>query len=350
MKKLIAKFCLLVLVVGAPLVSLNVAYTQTNFWAANNSRYYLNDYPDDIQLLNLGNSHERAAFRWTRTFSEPAHNFALSSQSPRYGFNLLEDRKDALAPGAVVLIPVSYFDFETDFIKLYSGVNKAYNTRYYATMQEKRHIVSYSFEDDLLYNYFPALTAKENLVHIIDDIPVPTSHDVSNATVVGGLEDVKKAARWKAQDWEAYVTVPLNDEEAVAEATKENVYWIERTIAYCYENGYTPVLLSSPVTDALTLDLPEERIKRFDEDVEGILSDYPDLLYLDYSRDERFSTCYALFADSDHLNARGGDAFTMQVLVDLAERGVVPWSDLAFEQDELDLAMRDAIVDTERLD
>lgn len=329
MKKLVLKFLALALAIALPLMVANTLYLQTNFWLTNNERYRIVDHPDDIELLNLGNSHEYAALRWGDLFDGTAHNFALSSQSPRYGLSVLKDKERFLSPGAVVLIPVSFFDFETDFDELYNEF-PAYDTRYYSLLSNKFNIVNYSLEKDLLYNYLPALTAKENLKHIWDDIELPTSYYVEDPRTVGGGIGLAEVATRKASDWENHVMVPAEDGSAVDRVTEENRRWIEATIAYCLEKGYKPVLLSSPVTDALTSRLSPDRIERFDGAMAAIQEAYPEVPWLDYSRDERFVASYDLFRDSDHLNSAGGDRYTKQVLEDLANLGLIQTERLIF--------------------
>lgn len=335
MKKFVFKAVIFALIVVTPLAVLNHAYVSTNYWLIKNGTYDLKVYPEGISFANLGNSHEYAGFRYSSVYRGVAHNFAADSQSAHYGFNLLQERADAFEEGAVVVIPVSFFDFETDFEKLYSGPNKPYNTRYYPVMKDKRHIVSYVFEDDLLYNYFPALTAKEDLARIFNDVALPQK-DPTDLRIVGAdgdasLEDV---ARYKADSWEEFVMVPSDDAKAIHEATEENVHWINETIRFCEKRGFVPVLLASPVTDVLTDTLNPDRIRRFDANVQRVLDENPGLIYLDYSRDPRFSVQHMLFRDSDHLNSNGGDILTMQVLMDLAERGTVSQADLAFTPEE----------------
>jgi lysophospholipase L1-like esterase len=47
---------------------------------------------------------------------------------------------------------------------------------------------------------------------------------------------------------------------------------------------------------------------------------YPDVPYLDYSHDSRFTHDFSLFTDGDHLNASGAKKFTAVVIADLHSR------------------------------
>ncbi len=336
MKKLALKLIAFSLVLMGPLVALNFLYLQTNYWEVNNERYRIVHHPDNIELVNLGNSHEHAGLRWGEFFDGSAHNFALSSQSPRYGLGILKDKERFFSPGAIVLIPLSFFDFETDFEELYSEF-PAYDTRYYSLIDDKFNIVNYSLEKDLLYNYFPVFTAKENLKFIWEDVDLPTSYYVEDLKTVGEKEDLDKVAEWKSSDWENHVMVPATDQEAISRTIAENSRWVEETIAYCESKGFRPVLLSSPVTDELTSRIAPERIERFDDAVASIQEKYPNVPWLDYSRDERFVTSYDLFRDSDHLNSIGGDLYTKQLLMDLADRGLIQADSLTFLGDSTGL-------------
>lgn len=329
------KFFIFVAIIGTPIMLINAAYTSTNYWHQANDTFFLRNYPNSIELMNLGNSHERLSLYYEPSFEGVAHNFAADSQSPRYSYYMLEERSHALSPGAVVLIPISFFDFETDFVELYSGGNKAYNTRYYPVMKEKKHIVSYSLEDDLLYHYLPILTAKDNLRYIIDDIALPEAHGGSYESV-GTESALDEIASNKAKDWELHIMVDGSNEGLIEETTKENMFWFQKTIDYCHENGLTPILISSPVTDGLLKKLPHERIDRFDSNMKILLEKNPDILWLDYSRDSRFVDNLGFFEDSDHLNAIGGSLYTRQLLLDLVDHGFISYDDLSFTEGDVE--------------
>lgn len=97
----------------------------------------------------------------------------------------------------------------------------------------------------------------------------------------------------------------------------------QRLISYCYEKNYIPVFICLPVTKNLTDRFSEDFMKEFDENNAWLCGQYKDLVFLDYSRDERFCTHLEWFKDSDHLNSIGGDLFTQQVLDDLVTEGIL---------------------------
>lgn len=320
-KKLLFKAMLFVLIIGLPLLVVNHAYRETNYFRGElNDRARLTGMPADVSLVTLGDSHEASNLTFGDIYKAEAYNLAATSQSPRYSYSLLVENAERLTKGAVVLIPISAYTLETDFPSFYKKTEGMHDTRYYPILRNKTHLDGYSLENDLLYNYLPILTAKENLVYILNDVEWPgTSIILSNSRV----EDIDAIADMKASSWMHDVMVDETDVAYREQTVKENLKQYQMTIDFCNEQGFVPVLLISPNTEQLIERLGADRIARFYEEVRTLCTANPEVVLLDYLKDERFAKNLLYFRDSDHLNAEGARAYSEVVLHDLADKGII---------------------------
>lgn len=315
MKKFLTKLLIFFCIVGIPFLGLNAAYQNTNFYRSMNELYWLKNYPDQIELLNLGNSHAMASLRYSKFYDGVAHNFATSSQPFFYDYGVLRHVEDSVAPGAVVIIPVSYFDWFYNYPKLFGEDVDSYNRRYYSLLPPQ-YMYDYDFEEHVKYGLLPVLTAKENLQYIFHDVNLPQLDAVDLTCHPNKLA----IAQGKADAW---INEVMELGEGKQEILQTNVSDFKKLVDYCYEKGYTPVVITLPVTQELTAQFSAQFLEEFDAITQDVLSEYPGLVYLDYSRDAAFSTHPEYFRDSDHLNSIGGDLLTQRLLRDLADRGIL---------------------------
>jgi hypothetical protein len=328
-RRLLVKALVFVLVFAVPLLAVNHLYKETSFYKTElNDRGRMLGLPQGTTLLVLGDSHERDGFVFD-SVSEgtaegasegAAYNLAIGSQSPYYDFALLRENADRLAPGAVVLLPVSLYTLETDFPRFYDRIGGAYNSRYYSILRDKTGIIDYSLEDDLLYNYLPVLTAKENLRYLFVDEVSPSTVDEPKELTA---EDLAALAKSKATSWRDEVMVPEADVALRERTVAENLNVYQEIIDFCHERGFVPVLLVSPNTTQLIEQLGEQRIERFYSGTDALCAANPELLFLNYLQDERIVGDLANFKDADHLSSDGARLYTSLVIEDLANRGLL---------------------------
>lgn len=316
MKKFLAKLLIFFCIVGIPFLGLNAAYMNTNFYRSMNELYWLKNYPDQIELLNLGNSHTMYGLRYSKFYDGVAHNFATSSQPFFYDYSVLRHIEGSIAPGTVVIVPISYFDWFYNYPVLFTEDSASYNNRYYSFLPPQ-YIYDYDFEQHVKYGLLPILTAKENLQYIFHDTALPRL-EAEDLTM---NPDKQKIAQIKANDWKNNVMDLGAGKQALIE---ENTYYFQKILDYCYQQGYTPVVISPPMTQELTAQFSQAFLEEFDAITQEVLSAYPGIVYLDYSRDTAFSTHPEYFRDSDHLNSIGGDLLTQRLLNDLVEQGILP--------------------------
>jgi lysophospholipase L1-like esterase len=90
-------------------------------------------------------------------------------------------------------------------------------------------------------------------------------------------------------------------------------YWIK----LCKEHNITPILITTPYRSYYSNWFSNEILEQFY--CELIDPNENDVIYLDYSRDERFNNSEELLKDTDHLNKQGAIVFTEIVIKDLFE-------------------------------
>lgn len=310
MKKFIIKLIIFTLIIATPLLTVNFMYKNTNFYLSMNELYWLKVYPKDIELLNLGNSHEKNSIRMFDKFDGVSHNFATSSQPFYYDYQVLKNVKNSVSKDAVVLIPISLFDWYYNYLELFKEDVASYNKRYYSLLPASS-IYKYDFEDDVKYNYLPVLTAKENLKYIINDVELPKQEAAvyyTNSTAV------KNLAEQKYDSWINHVMKQTN------EVRNDNIKWFKKTVDLCYDSGYKPVVIITPIPYTLNEKFSDEIIEDFYNTNEKVVSEYPDLLLLDYSKDEEFTKNLNYYRDADHMNTYGADAYSKKILDDLVKQ------------------------------
>lgn len=313
MKKFIGKLILFLLIVLTPLLTLNYLYKNTTAYDAANEMYYLKHFPKAIELLNLGNSHEKAGIFWEGNYLGVAHNFATPSQPFYYDYYVLINASESIKKGAVVIIPISYFDWYYDYRNLFTEI-PSYNARYYSLLPANQ-LLNYDFETDVKQNWLPILTAKQNIKCIFNDIQVPAQYNVGNVCVK--KSEINEIAKYKAGDWKENVM------EYNEETKRDNINYFRKIIDYCYKKEFVPVVVSLPVTNQLTQEMGKSFMQEFEQCNREAMEGYENLLFLDYSRYKPITADLAYFRDSDHMTMDGANEFTKKLLTDLEKNAII---------------------------
>lgn len=316
MKRFVCKFLIFFILFTAPLLTINQLYKSTNFYNSMNELYWLRKFPDNIELLTLGNSHARAGIRFNETYAGIAHNFATSSQPFYYDYQVLKYVRENVLDDGIVLIQVSLFDWFYNYKELFLEDAGFYNKRYYSLLPS-RSILYYDFEEDVKYHYLPVLTAKSDLKYIFNDIPLPKT-DSADFSI--NINHVVSSATWKYDSWINHV---MSIEEKVID---DNVYWFGKIIDYCYESGFIPVAVITPIPSTLSSMFSADILNQFRVITQHAIEEYPELLCLNYFDDPVFSENLKLYKDADHLNTYGALALTTRILNDLKKYGYIAGS------------------------
>lgn len=315
MKKLIIKSGVFLFIMIAPVLYMNHLYKNTNYFMQLNGLGKFRKIGHNIEILNLGNSHEERGIIYENNINRKGYNLALSSQPFEYDYYILDSYSQYLKEGAVVIIPLSYFDWYYKYEEIFMGNISVYNERYYSIL-DRDHILNYEIKKDILYNRIPILTAGKNMKYILKDIPWEGRKE--NNSVV---KDIDKVASYKYKSWVEDVMV---SDPGQREKTKaKNEKYLKKIIELCYLKKFVPVLVTLPMTDSLIDLFSEEFQLDFQGNCNKILEEYPGLQYFDYSKDEKFSKNVQFFEDSDHLNTYGANEFSKQFFSDLEEYGIL---------------------------
>lgn len=311
MKKFIIKISIFIGLVALPLIIISACYRKTNWYKLSNELYNLRVIPDKISLVNVGNSREMHGLRYNECYNGVAHNLASSSQPLYYDLQVLKHAKNKIEDGAVVIIPLSYFDWDYNWREIFITDEAAYNKRYYGVLNPQ-HIYNFNIEEMVKYGMLPALTAKDNLKYIMKDIPYVKGYTTSV------VQDVKIQAERTNYAWTTGVSAKGANLKDVEKGNQQDFY---NLVDYCIEQGYRPVVICSPITRTFTEVYSKERLDRFEKITKETISKYPNILFWDYSDDDYFATHNEYFIDAVHMNDVGADAFTKALLERLVKEG-----------------------------
>lgn len=321
MKKFLGRYLLLIGVTVGCLLLINSICVNSNIYRnvlAQQGTLKFENVPEKIKIANFGSSHGVRGFCYENT-DVTAFSFALTAQSLTYDANLLHYYQNNMADGAIILMPISFFSVYWDELK--KGDFESQNSRYY-TFLDKDHIRMYNAQYGFLTKYCWILTRfpdkiVSDLINSRQEI-VPTESSSSVARMSKEQLEAQGLRTWK-RHW-AYV----NHSEDYSCWEEENATALVRMIDLCKDNGFIPVLITTPFLDEYSRHYPPDFLDSFYEYAQEF-SDKHRVLYLDYAFDERFRHSPGLFMNSDHLNKDGALKFTQIVTNDLSQKMTSPY-------------------------
>ncbi|MBQ3867802.1 MAG: hypothetical protein II789_04565, partial [Clostridia bacterium] len=245
------------------------------------------DVPYDIQMVNLGTSHGLASFRYPED-GVVRYNLALSGEDIYHDFATLRQFADHLAPGCIVALPTSYFSF-------CMSTEEPSQKRYYSYL-DREYLRGFSYETLINAKYLPVLRSGEFIIKdlikdqeldvgaaMMDDrvdtsgTEVPPATDPSTESEAGASptpdveidpqetdltvlaqayalteaertqKDAELAshAAGRAESWRSgYMTAGRG-------YIPENTRILTEMVQFCYDNGFRPLLVTTPIYKAL---------------------------------------------------------------------------------------------------
>lgn len=302
---------LIVLLAGVLLITaVNFVYLRLDLPAKETDKF--DSMPEKITVCNVGSSHGKNSFIYDEFAEEGCFNFGLTSQRYQYDYRLIENYIDRFEPGAVVLIPYSYFSLwgtddeqRSDF--------ESMNNRYYKILP-KELIINYDPWVDICYHYLPVLTAYDELLDALKDT---IAGDGENASFEEKQIDIEKDA---VESYDSQI-LSNKDEEGVSILNEERFDALCEMIELCKDRGLRPVLITTPLTKSL-VDIVKEKdpdfLEYFYDFADDLCKQY-EIEYYDYSCDPRLYENYELYIDSHHLNSEGGKIFTRMVMEEVVK-------------------------------
>gem|GEM_PF-1046498 len=280
----------------ALLLLLNHFYVRTNGYKSLNGTYKFTEVPEGIQVANLGSSHGEFGFDYQDIEGLTCFNFGLRGQSHQLDLEILKKFKDRLAEGCTVIIPVSCFSY----IQVEDYQNQ--HVIYYGIL-DYGSIPNHNPVEYLRFRLLPILSASFNAKYLIRD-----KKTVEWDIFAGRGEDEEY---YKLNGMYYYGLFKDLMERQPEGANSAGA--IEDLIIYCLDNGFKPVLVTTPFTDYYNYWFSGEVYVEFRAAMSRMSREYG-VPYLDYSRDARFRRTFDFFADSDHLNPLGRKVFTRILL------------------------------------
>lgn len=310
MKKFIVNIIIFAVLIGLIVGGINIAYKMhiINYGTMGdkkNDNAYITEVPDGIEVCNFGNSHGYYAYDYEKYANEKVcFNFALPSQSLSYDYLILDNYKDRIKPGAVVLINISYLSFYGNDEVLNPDFN-AMNKRYYHFL-DKKHIKEYDMTTDVYVNWLPAFTAP-NIADLLTTVIGVNQAEDNWAQVI----DKESASEHGRQRYETHVAknVDENNNRIINQNEIDAVY---KMIDLCREVDAVPVLVTTPYLEEY-VSAVEQYDPAFYGDFYSVISQIVQdkgVKYFDYQRDSAFFNTYELFMNTDHLNKSGAELFT----------------------------------------
>ena len=314
MKRFFCKCGLLFIIAVVLVLVFNALYLRTNYWKSENNMNRFVDIPYNLELGNVGSSHTTYGIDWRAVPEIRAWNLALSSQPYFYDHAVLKNYIDHFSENAVVVICLSYF--EIDRVPDYAP----YRARYYRILP-KDDLDSWSRKEDIVYRLVPFLSAGNNTIKIVHDIPPEQMSPYFNrGSYLEGNELYDYCVN-KHESWTTHPR-PTTPQEDYA----QNLEQVSAIIELCHAHRLRPVLITTPITDVLNAIYDEktpEFFTTFRQFSADLCERYPDVPYFDYSHDETFSARHELFTDGDHLNNAGASLFTKTLVADLRRTGIL---------------------------
>ncbi len=313
---------------------------------------------DQYQLVVLGNSHVESGLV-LYGYQLPALNMGGVAQRFNFDLALLKHYRRQLADDAVVVINVSPISFSHRPADKNDGLQYNYYGRVspffiphllisdYLQLQLLPVLRSgYDLRKEYAQRVSDRRAAEEKWEEDLPEIQTATSStDTQSApqpTTVLSTEPGKYFMNVNAINQELAQPRPGN-----VEKLQENSYyvygkWYEseefstqhfehnrqdlaELLDYVEEQGWTPVLITIPISDILLKTLHDDYLETYlyqnlqQVDTQGVE-------YIDFSQESSISAQPALFSNADHLNDDGEQIFSYVLLRSLIDRGYIPES------------------------
>lgn len=298
MKNKIIKSIIFILIGIMPLYILNYLYINTNAYRSMDDTDKFSNVPYNIKVANFGSSHGMYDFRYGN--AKDKFNFALSSQNFYYDYQILKQYGNHLAPGCIVLIPVSYFSYGMGQNEL---TKENMDIRYYRFLNYFS-IVNCNLSDLVRHKFFPILSEEKKFEYLKND----------KATIKNQWELYEKN---KLDNNQLEETGKLRAEYHKKINKKENysynIQQLDNMIEYCLNHNFKPILLTTPYSKYYNQNFNSDFYNWFYGTTREICNKYK-IEYWDYSHDERLTNNIQLFVDTDHLNKNGAALFTNIIL------------------------------------
>ncbi len=308
MKRFLTKIVLIILPFVLLLFVINYAYKKSFYWKTQRVQSKFLNVPNEIELANLGSSQGHCSFNYDDFPEYKCFNFALPWQHNKYNYYVLKQYADQLAPGAVLIIPIAYFDI--------TRIEKDVCQNYYGIL-DRGNFPDWNIKDWLKVEVLPVFYTKEiwkKLCMTEANSPILISQKIPISENDLAIQSKETFLSWTEK----------NEAEQGKKGFEYNIEMMSRIIDFCYKKDIVPIIVSIPQIDVLNnLYSQAGFFDTFCNFTDELQKKYSSLLYLDYSRSREYANDSTLFGDVAHLNIYGAKKFTAQIVQDLKNAGLL---------------------------
>ena len=287
-------------------------------------------YTQELQILKgkngknydwiaFGSSYCRFGLTSTPDEDEVGFNFGVAAQFLYYSDKMLREYAETcLKKNGIVFLIIADLVFAEVGRGLYGA------DRYQLLLNKLSLGNDYSFKTKIRLR-FPLFSNPKRLKHLLRHI-IKGNNDTYSSLSYNTLNEKQAltAAKQRCKDWcdqfglkDTFSTeIPSELEIKFAKTRKI----LTGMIQYCYDNGYNPILVVTPVSGIMNSQLGNLFVKKVLYDNIS-LANIQGAPLLDYLKDERFQDISLYHNNADFLNAKGRRLFT-EVLVNDALKEV----------------------------
>lgn len=270
---------------------------------------------EPLTVINLGTSHG-CSFDYSM-IAPRGGAFNKAGNTLYYDLQNYLYLKRHLKPGAVVIVPVSYYVFGLDENRTDRGPENGFENEFYDYLP-KHSIHGYTDEK-----------RRRLRIHRIQ----------RNFRTIVGLEKTRTYAPWNPEGLEqgeylaAHAVVRGEHHRQLADfrSPERNQRYLATLVRDALESGFQPVLMTTPYSKAYNDEFSEAWLDEHYYSIMGELRDRYGIPYLDYSHDPRFSPDPLMFGDSDHLSMDGKRKFNQIMWRELVKMGWLRDDDVALQ-------------------
>lgn len=249
---------------------------------------------DSIEVLVLGSSREYFGVN-PDYITHNTFNLANTSQSLYYDCRLLQKYYKKLPKLKLVIIPISYFSFESTI-----ETSKEYWRKYYYNhfFEIKPEMGSMGVSDIRAYSLFALYEPGNAWSYMLKNFQM----NLSEHTHVNGWYEVSKEESNLITNESAKARALDHTNSMMKKNIGFNIKQMEDMLNLLSKNRIKAVLLTTPVTDLYFDNLDEIKRQRMFKLVNDLSLKF-NVRYCNYLNDRRFEL--SDFSDSDHLNPKG---------------------------------------------
>lgn len=285
----------------------NLLYTQ-QFVSNAGYRYNLKR---NYEIVNVGSNPARFAFIYDNVVGE---NWSTGTQGLDMDYEVLRYYHSYLKQGATVLLPIVPFSSVSGYLEQFK-TSRHYLAKFVSILDylqvshhEKLNRGNYYFYYPLFYNW-------RVIRYLIKD-EKPDCRIEKNDQPMGLLQLKSDAQDWIAGWKKEFAIKELNGQlpSHLEKGRSISVEMMRKMILFLKERGYNPVIVSPPMSKALTEYFTDDIKKTY---IYSFVDEFKELNvgYLDYT-DSQFSD-NKLYFNALFMNLKGRRLFTEQVLKDL---------------------------------